>query len=289
MTMSKTISVIILTRNRPQVLLNTLQKLQPMVDGSTEVIVVDNASENPVEGDVRSFPVHIVRTARNMGVAGWNAGMKVATGKYFLLLDDDAYPNNAVFEGIRRRFEADRTIGALALHISHPATGVSENNLRFERLLKKDDRDFLFIGCGVALRREVFETIGGFADPLFIYWHEMEYGVRLLAAGYSIQIAPELTVYHLQSQQGRLSQSRLFYEVRNMLWIARKYFRSFSARKLFLRHIGHFGKLALQQNLIVPFLRGVVRGLGRNEIGARALIPPEIEAFIIERWILTSS
>lgn len=281
------VSVIVLTRNRPAVLQATLREIVRAIDDETEVIVVDNHSDRPVTIGDHADRVRLIRTDENRGVGGWNAGMTIARGDHFLLLDDDAYPDAGVLGGIRRRFEANPGIGAIALRIVHPETGSSENGLRFQRLLTRDDRDFLFIGCGVALRKEVFQTVGGFSESLFIYWHEMEYGVRLLDAGFSIQVAPELTVFHLRSDQERLTKTRVLYEVRNMLWIARKYFRSLRSWRMFIRHTGHFGILAARQNLIGPYLRGIVQGLGRNKLGRPTPISPEVESFITDRWSLT--
>mgnify|MGYP001582043826 CR=1 FL=1 len=76
------VSVIITTFNRPELLKRALKSVYNQTYKEYEIIVVDDCSENPVEGAIR----HEV----NKGLsAARNTGIKAAKGEYIVCLDDD--------------------------------------------------------------------------------------------------------------------------------------------------------------------------------------------------------
>src|SRR5262245_49639208 len=97
-----TITVGVVTRNRPQSLHDCLKSLAVLGDRLAEVIVVDDTSDVPCETAYENLPRHVfgkLRTIRHLHLEGCivarNTMMREAKTEYVLLLDDDA----ALLEG----------------------------------------------------------------------------------------------------------------------------------------------------------------------------------------------
>ena len=79
-----------------------------------ETVVVDNGSTRRDASSVvrELFPEARVIEQENLGLAaGWNAGMAVASGRYFLILNADAWLTEGALErlvAVRRRASARR-------------------------------------------------------------------------------------------------------------------------------------------------------------------------------------
>ena len=89
------VSIIIVTWNRREDVLETVQSIFEQSYKNFEIVVVDNGSSDGTVEALRQLysPVVIVELDRNVGVtAGRNAGIVVAKGDIILCLDSDASP-----------------------------------------------------------------------------------------------------------------------------------------------------------------------------------------------------
>src|SRR3989338_5143691 len=113
------VSVVILTWNRKDDLIETITELRKSSYASIEVIVVDNGSEDGTPAVIKErFPdVVFVRLEKNTGIAGYNIGMKKARGDYVVLLDSDSFPERNAIERMLKIFESDNKIGAVAFDV----------------------------------------------------------------------------------------------------------------------------------------------------------------------------
>lgn len=87
------VSVIILTRNRPQFLVKAIQSVLNQTFTDFEVIIVDDASTDETLKVIQSFQdrrIIAIRHEVNKGESGSrNAGVKMAKGEFIAFLDDD--------------------------------------------------------------------------------------------------------------------------------------------------------------------------------------------------------
>lgn len=84
------ISVVVRTRNRPQLLAQALASLAESTYRKVEVVVVNDGGEPPAVAADFPLTVRRVELAENLGRAGAaNAGVAAATGEYIAFLDDD--------------------------------------------------------------------------------------------------------------------------------------------------------------------------------------------------------
>lgn len=87
------VSVIILTRNRPQFLVKAINSVLNQTFTDFEIIIVDDASTDETPQVIKSFEDKRIKSIRNninRGAAGSrNEGLKIVKGEYVAFLDDD--------------------------------------------------------------------------------------------------------------------------------------------------------------------------------------------------------
>jgi glycosyltransferase involved in cell wall biosynthesis len=84
------VSVIIPTRNRPQMLAIAVMSVLNQTHRNVEVIVVDDGSDTPLDLDLSDDRVRIIRSEKSVGgAAARNIGLRAARGEFLCLLDDD--------------------------------------------------------------------------------------------------------------------------------------------------------------------------------------------------------
>ncbi|MHB8580991.1 MAG: glycosyltransferase family 2 protein [Ignavibacteriaceae bacterium] len=208
------VTINILSFNRKDELRNTLSKVYEQDYKNIEVIVVDNASsDGSLEMVENEFPgVILIKLEKNIGIAGWNEGFKVAQGEYVLVLDDDSYPDKeTIWEGISFMNE-QAGCGILGFEIS---------NLKNEYLETEDldlDDPITFIGCGAIIKKEILIKTKGFSELLFLYEHEVEFSMRVQNLGYKIRLLKKSKIFHSVSEINRK------FKVQNSTDIRRQYF-----------------------------------------------------------------
>ncbi|MHB8907117.1 MAG: glycosyltransferase family 2 protein [Melioribacteraceae bacterium] len=193
------VTVNILSYNRKDELRNTLSKVYEQDYKNIEVIVVDNASTDgsPEMVEIDFSNVILIKMQKNIGIAGWNEGFKVAKGEYIMTLDDDSYPSeNTIVSGIKE-FCNDEKLGVVTFNVYNTNTNTSETKDYFSH------DPYLFHGCGAMFRKSVIDQVGKFNEMIFIYYHELDYGARVYNAGYKIKYLSGSLVYHEQSLRSR--------------------------------------------------------------------------------------
>ncbi|MDX2132030.1 MAG: glycosyltransferase [Planctomycetota bacterium] len=219
------ISYVIPTRDRPERLRATLHRLTMLGDhaaaGGAEVVIVDNDSrERLVLPRVLAGGIGVrqVLLPTNEGAAARNHGVRASDPRsaWIVMLDDDSYPLDLGFAGVLARQGAD--VGAVSADIwlQEPAGetfGVRESGGLPE----------VFIGCGVAIRREVFLRLGGY-DPAFGYYaEEYDLAAKMLLAGLRVAFEPAFRVRHEKVSANRDMNLILERLVRNNGWVMQRY------------------------------------------------------------------
>ena len=195
------VSIVIPTRNRPDYLRRCLTAVLGQTLTDLEVIVVDDASQPPVELSLprttvlrQEKHVHACR-ARNIA-----AGR--ARGRYLVCLDDDAELADTTALATAVAFaDAHPQVGVVGFRQTPPDGGPTLNpggdHVTGPALVG------FFFGCGALLRRDVFDRIGGFTELLGYYYEELEYCMRVFDAGSLVAYHPDVCVIHHQDPTGR--------------------------------------------------------------------------------------
>jgi GT2 family glycosyltransferase len=210
------VSVVVLTASGAKHLPECLDSLRrhDWPADRTEVVVVDNGSaEDPTATARRHYPgVRVVRTGRNLGFSGGNnAGARVARGDWLAFLNDDTRVSPGWITEMMAVAERRRaaSVGAFIVDWDGERVDFAGGLMNFEGrgyslghglAIADGDRSErpLLFGCGAAVmfRRDVFEATGGWDEPTFAYYEDVEFGWRLWMLGHEVWFAPRAMVYH---------------------------------------------------------------------------------------------
>lgn len=218
-----TFGVVILTMGRrPAELHRAIASVLDQVDVSCDIVVVGNGWQ-PTElpGGVRGLGL-----PDNIGIpAGRNAGVPEVNGDLLFFLDDDAWlPDRHFLAEIQHRFATQPDLGLIQPRVvdpsGAPAPGRWVPRLRVGDPATPGPATALWEGA-VAIRRSLFEQIGGWPDPFF-YAHEgIEVVWRVWDSGFVAWYAGDLVVHHPVIDPARHDVYYRF-NARNRVWLARR-------------------------------------------------------------------
>jgi GT2 family glycosyltransferase len=205
------ISVVIPTADRKEILLETLASVLQQTVTPAEVLIVDNGREATVLPDLPPH-VSVVRTAPRIGPsAARNAGARAARSGIVAFLDDDDLWLPDYLERIVERFAqtgADAVVGQLMR--KRPGSVPLPYKL-FPEAKEQQRRVFLrnpgFGGQNLAIRRDLFLMMGGFDETLPAS-EDRDLAARLLLAGKQIAVAPEAVAILCDHSGGRARGNR---------------------------------------------------------------------------------
>lgn len=291
------ISVIIVNRNAREYLRGCLASLAAGSGRRTvEVIVVDNGStDGSVEMAREACPAaRLLLNKYNAGFAAANnQGIALASGKYLLLLNNDAVLQNGAAEILadfldgqpRAALAAPRLIkgDGTTQYSVYPAPGQLRSLLRMFRayyFLPKSFNARFFSGpyfdygapgrinrvsgACVMLRREAVERIGLLDEDFFFYGEVHDWCWRALSAGLELWYCPAALVTHYGGRSSAEQWERSRARRRMLEATFRLYSKHFSsARKwsiLALDFLGVFSSWLLRLPA-APFHRGGLEGV----------------------------
>jgi N-acetylglucosaminyl-diphospho-decaprenol L-rhamnosyltransferase len=219
------VSAIVVTHNAAGWIERCLQSL----DGTgADVIVVDNASTDGTPALVREkFPDARVLEEENRGFgAGNNAGMRAASGRYFMLLNPDAWLTDGALEKLVAFANEHPEAAIVGPRLLNP-DGSLQRSVRgypspwriateyfFLRKLGPKthalnaffgeqfdhesvrEAEYLFGAC-MLVRREAVDSVGGFDEDFFLMSEEVDWCYRFRQAGWKVLFYPGAEVFHV--------------------------------------------------------------------------------------------
>jgi len=242
------LSFVIPTRNRPEVLRETLRAIDALgFDADQgEVVIVDNASDEPVS-DEALLPTTILRLRSNMGAAGRNIGAEWARGDWVVMLDDDSSP-----------LDGDGLLAALWSAPDDAAAVMADIRLSGDRGRERGGLPEVFIGCGVAIRREIFLRLDGY-DPSFEYYaEEYDLAARMIGAEYKIVFDPRFTVEHRKVETGRDFGRIVRRLVRNNGFVMQRYAPESVRRTMLRLDRRRYRQIAEKERATIGFTEGLL-------------------------------
>jgi N-acetylglucosaminyl-diphospho-decaprenol L-rhamnosyltransferase len=218
--------------------------LEALADAPHEVIVVDNASSDGTPDRVRECvpAARVIELPENIGFgAANNVGMEAATGRWYLLLNSDAWPRPGAIENLHAFAEANPGVGIAGPRLVGPDGRVQKSVRGFPTLWRLATEYFFlrhlaprsrllndFYGAGfdyrsrrpaeflmgavLLLRREAVDEVGGFDPAFFMFSEEVDLCYRMRAAGWAVEFTPEAEFVHLGGASTRPVWDRMFRE-----------------------------------------------------------------------------
>jgi glycosyltransferase involved in cell wall biosynthesis len=209
-------TVMLTTKNRCDELRTALQSAVTQTE-PIEVLVIDDGSTDATSAMVAAeFPgVRLVRHQESRGyIACRNEGMRLARGPIVFSIDDDAaFSTSETIRQTLAEFEPAR-VAAVAI----PFIDVNTNP-RIQQRAPDGSGVYLtgrFIGTAHALRRDVFERVGGYREDLTHQGEEGDLCIRMLDAGHVVRLGTADPIHHFESP--RRDRRRMdYYGVRNAI------------------------------------------------------------------------
>ncbi len=205
------VSVIIPTYNRAVFLKEALESVLRQSYRPLEIIVVDDASQDPTPWQIVRYPVIYRRWGRRRGpAAARNRGLAIARGELVAFLDsDDLWLPQKIARQVAFFQEHPEAVAVQPEEIWLKGGKVLKPRSRHRKpqghFFHRAVRLCLISPSGIMLRRKVLEEIGPF-DETFPVCEDYELWLRL-AARYPVHLLPEPLVIKRGGHSGQLSST----------------------------------------------------------------------------------
>jgi len=223
---------------------NLARCLEALAAYRHELIVVDNGSRDGTPELVRSrFPsARCVMLGANRGyAAAANAGLELASGRYVLLLNSDAWPIGDAVERLVALAESRPDVGVAGPRLVNP-DGTLQRSVRGFPTLWRLATEFLFLrklaprsrmlnafygagfdhaapadcdflkGAALLLRREALDEVGVLDEAFFVFSEDVDLCYRMRAAGWTVAFVPDSVFVHVGGASTRPRWDRMYRE-----------------------------------------------------------------------------
>lgn len=282
--MNSDISILIVTRNRVETLLDTLRHLTTLPE-SPPIIVVDNQStDGTAERVGAAFPqVNVLAQSENQGLNARNIGVQAARTPLVAFCDDDSWWEPGALTKAVAYFAQYPHLGLLAgrVLLGHEerlepvCEAMRDSPLTSDKPLP-GPAILGFVCCAAVVRREAFIATGGFDRQFAIAGEERMFSADLLAAGWSLAYAEDMVSHHFPSP-ARNPDQRIQLLTRDTFW----YY--WLRRPLYyaLRHTLHIYQRSRENRHVRQGYREALRAMPRL-LGKRRVVPPAVEQQLLK-------
>jgi GT2 family glycosyltransferase len=233
------LSIVIVSWNVADLLVDCLRSiLRHPPAGAYELLVVDNASQDQTVAVVREqFPqVRLIRNTENVGFAAANnQAIKVATGRYILLLNPDTLVHEGTLQRLIDFLEAHPRAAAAGSLYESPDGSLQPSCFPYptvwrelwrlvhldrlhafgvydmQRWSRETERQVDSLqGASLLLRRSALEETGLLDTGYFMYTEEIDLCYRLHRQGWSLFWVPRSRITHFGGQSTRQVALKMF-------------------------------------------------------------------------------
>jgi N-acetylglucosaminyl-diphospho-decaprenol L-rhamnosyltransferase len=283
------LAVVVLNYKTPALVVDCLRSLEGQISaGHQEVVVVDNCSGDDSADEIQiaidsnkwANWVRLVRSPVNGGfAAGNNVGIKASDAEVYLLLNSDTIVRDGAISSLMQVLSENEDIHMLSPQLEWEDGEYQISTFRyrtpitellyasrlgiFGRAFPKHvvarelheftkGLDWTSFAC-IAIRREVFESIGLLDEGYFMYFEDMALCRKATKAGFTIAYQPKAHVVHLRGGSSPVKEQTRQRKRRPAYFYAARshYFRTF---------YGIVGHLIANVFWLIGWLLGSLRG-----------------------------
>lgn len=274
------VSVIIVTYNRKQEVVECVDSALNSSYGPLEVVVVDNASSDGTQEELeRKYrgKIKLVKSEKNIYAGGGrNLGAKFASGDYLLFIDSDNIVAADMIENMIKGVTANKDVsiglsGPFTYYKSSPQRLCWVNNrislltsLTFFKGNGEEDSgqyeklNFIKVGHipnAFMIHKDIFKIIGGIDRDYVMHYEESDLSEKARRLGFNVVLFPKAKVWHnlpSKSERGHKSfkgrnPGMVYYVLKNRIIFMRK---NSGGTRLFL-FITIFSSIFLVYNLAI--------------------------------------
>ncbi len=239
-----------------------------------EVIVVDNASADDSLSKLQECfhaKVKFIASGENRGfAAGNNQALKIAQGKYVLLLNSDTIVWENTLENIYNYMEKHRDVGVSGCRVLlengdldkackrtfpnvknsffrlfHIPTNSKDDNYNLTNL--PDDEIYeidCLTGAFMFMRKQALDEVGFLDETFFMYGEDIDLCYRIKNAGWKVIYYGKSKITHLKGASSKKQKSKLIYEFYRAMYV---YYKKHHAKEssFIVNIVVYFGILVL--------------------------------------------
>jgi GT2 family glycosyltransferase len=255
------VSVVVVTLNSRQ----WLERCLDSVAGLERIVVDHGSSDGTLELIRERYPDVRVIEQGNLGFgAGMNAGMRMASGRYFLLLNADAWMVGDAVDRLVQFADKHPQAAVIGPRLRYP-DGRLQRSVRGFPTLWRLATEYLFLrklapgtrvlnsfhgggfdhesvreaewlgGACLLVRREAADAVGLFDEDFFMFSEEVDWCYRFRAAGWAVVFYPGAEAVHVgTSSHGTALRAQLIVSILRFLAKHRGVREAERARRLLL-------------------------------------------------------
>ena len=214
-----------------------------------EILVVDNASGDDSLTRLQDYfkdKVTFIASKENNGfAAGNNQALRIANGKYVLLLNSDTIVWENTLENIYNYMEMHNDVGAAGCRVLlengeldkackrsfpnvknsffrlfHIPTNSKDDNYNLNNL--PDDEIYeidCLTGAFMFMRAKALDEVGFLDETFFMYGEDIDLCYRIKKAGWKIIYHGESKITHLKGASSKKQKNKLIYEFYRAMYI----------------------------------------------------------------------
>lgn len=212
------ISIIIINYQTWEATLNLIKLLETYK--GVEIVVIDNGPDDTLKSPLKEkFPyVSYHSIEKNIGyAAGINRGVEISRGEWIMVLNNDieahvtdviklvghALNDNCQFAAprlIKTNGNIQDNVGCFDNCKQNLMNCIfAKPRLLDASAIEKPTKVDLATGGAVLFHRDVIKRIGKWDERFFMYFEDIDFGLRLKKAGIPVLYVPEVEFHHLKS------------------------------------------------------------------------------------------
>lgn len=214
--------------------------------GLVTLTVVDNGSTDGSDAALETMGARVIRTGSNLGFArACNLGAIEGHSPYILFLNPDAvvYPGSLEYIVSYMDAAEHSRVAVCGVQLEEESGRIARSCTRFPTTFSfiahalgvtrvfpslgyfmtewphDNDRSIdHIIGAFYFIRREVFDSLGGFDERFFVYLEDLDLSRRVKNLGYSIEFLSGVQAFHKGGgTSDQVKAKRLFYSLRSRI------------------------------------------------------------------------
>ena len=274
------LSVIVVNYNTKELTKKCLDSIFGNTKGvHFEVIVVDNNSEDGSAQMLQKYPekIKLIKNTQNLGFAkANNQAIKIAKGKYVMLLNSDAYLIENSLKALVEKANLEKNLGMLGPQVLNEDKTIQQSAGHFPNLLqvifwmsflddlpggtllnpyhidhdsfyKKEHEVGWLTGAALLVPAGVIKKVGLLDREIFMYGEDVDWSYRIKKAKYKVLFSPITKIVHIGSgSSGKVSKNAIVGEYKGIVYLYKKHksFLSLQLLRCFLK-IGALARIVI--------------------------------------------
>ena len=280
-------------------IMDCIESILKMDYSNYELIIVDNNSPDNSACDIKNRygnKLTLILNESNLGTAGgYNVCIKEASereAKYIYLLNNDVILEKRCLKELVKIAETVNNVGSVGpkvYFLEEPKSiwsyggRVSWNRCKTNHVKSPLQGKFYDVdyipGCAILIPIEIFKRVGMFDEDYFMYWEDVDFGIRIKKSGYrNIAVAGAVVFHKVGARKGEYNKITTYYPIRNKLLFAREYLKGFRKLSFYCYSI-----IFLFQKLSAVILGGIIKKRADSLVRISALFRAYLD-FILGKF-----